>query len=60
MRIGAEFQVAIPDMSEFHTGLDPDSVSQGSGSILVWAPNHCLKEEDCEGVSVCVCEGVSV
>ena len=48
MRVGSEFQVTIPDMSQFHTTSDPDSVSQGSGSILVWTPNPCLKEEDCK------------
>ena len=48
MRIGAEFQVAIPDMSEFHSTTDPDSMSQGSGSILVWTPNPNLKTEYCK------------
>ncbi|CAI8029674.1 REST corepressor 1 [Geodia barretti] len=49
MRIGAEFQVAIPDMSEFHSTTDPDSMSQGSGSILVWTPNPNLKTEYLDG-----------
>ena len=48
MRIGPEFQVAIPDLSEFHSTTDPDSMSQGSGSILVWTPNPNLKAEYCK------------
>ena len=48
MRIGSEFQVGIPELSESHSTSDPDSISQGSGSILVWTPNPILKEEDCK------------
>ena len=48
MRIGKEFQVEIPDLSEFHSATDPNAMSQGSGSVLVWTPNPSLKEEDCK------------
>jgi hypothetical protein len=49
MRIGSEFQVEIPALSEFHNASDPNPLSQGSGSILVWTPNPVLKGEDLDG-----------